>query len=86
MAKTTYDQAKKDYMYLASIDDADDFCGAFCNTELFLELLANPTKNKAKKLYMDLIEHYLYSGFELNKMNLIASDDPVIMGIRERYL
>ena len=86
MAKITYDQAKKDYLYLESIDGVNDFCGGFCNTELFLELLASPTKNNARIMYMDLIDYCLYKGFEINKENLITSDNPKIIDIRKRYL
>ena len=48
----TYDEAKRDYLYLDAICEVDDLVSV--DDECFL-LMANPTKTKAKGMYVSCI-------------------------------
>lgn len=62
----SYKQAKEDYEYLCSILEKGphDFCGSFCNTESFFDLLNDPSKRKAEEIYSDLINYFFDAGEE----------------------
>lgn len=62
-----YEDARKDYERLVEIHDGEDvadFTGGFVFEEKGMELLRNPCKRVAKKIYCDLIHYASYSGFE----------------------
>lgn len=44
-----------------------DICGASCSTWMFMELLKEPTKTQAKKIYSKLITAYFDRGYESRK-------------------
>ncbi|BBM67956.1 hypothetical protein VA249_46020 (plasmid) [Vibrio alfacsensis] len=64
----TYEEVKADYerlCYLMAVDtsDLEDFCGDVCSTALFWQLLENPSKTTAKKMYIDFIREAFVRGF-----------------------
>ena len=63
-----YQQAREDYEFLREHHDGDvnDLTGGFGIDVHCFELLKNPTKTQAAKLYENLVEHSFYAGFEID--------------------
>ena len=61
-----YKQARKDYEFLIDHHQADinDITGGFTLDDHCLQLMKNPTKAQAAKLYEDLIMYSFDLGFE----------------------
>lgn len=64
----TYNEVRSDYERLCrlmgrSTIELEDFCGDICNTYMFWELLENPSKSNAKKMYIDFIKLAFERGF-----------------------
>lgn len=79
----SYKQAQLDYEYLfEKYNDPLDFCGSFCNTSSFFDLLKNPTKKNAKFIYTQLIIFFSVNGAENGK---IDSEDKRTKQIFEKY-
>jgi len=75
----SYIQAKSDYNYLRVKYGGHgpyDFCGQFCNTDLFESLLEEPTKKKAEEIFSKMIIYFFQVGAECEgqRNNLDLSD------------
>lgn len=65
VTKAMHRQAVDDLNYIVGkYGDVDDFCGSFCNTENYDELLRNPTIELAYNHIVDLLSHHNYAGSE----------------------
>lgn len=63
--KQLHKQTYADYKYLYdNFGEPNDFCGAFCNTEQYVELLEMPTYSKATEHLINLIEFYFQYGLD----------------------
>lgn len=84
-----YQQARKDYEFLKGHHDGDvnDLTGGFGIDDHCFELLENPTKTRAAKLYEDLVEHSFYAGFESdgNGSRDVDLENEQVREIYERY-
>jgi hypothetical protein len=61
-----YEQVREDFERLVEIHDGEypyDWTGGFVFEEHAMELMQNPTKAKAAKIYRDAIVYSSYSGF-----------------------
>lgn len=65
VTKAMHIQAVSDLDYIVGkYGDVDDFCGAFCNTERYDELLRNPTIELAYNHIVGVLKHHSYAGSE----------------------
>ncbi|MBP6517883.1 hypothetical protein [Shewanella sp.] len=69
VTKAMHSQAVSDLDYIVKkYGDVDDFCGAFCNSEKYDELLRNPTIEMAYNHIVSLLRHHNYVGNEQGEM------------------
>lgn len=85
--KITYEQARKDYEFLKDYFGYDcfDAGGAFVIEESAWELLRNPSKSTARKIYIDLVRHGFHVGFGQEFRTAIVQDHLHVDAIREIY-
>lgn len=84
-----YKEAREDYEFLVKHHGADvnDLTGGFVLEDHCFELLKNPTKTRAARLYEDMIIHSYTVGFEGLGLRCIPADlyDERVVEIYERY-
>ena len=82
----SYDQVKADYERLKELsggDEPNDFTGGFNIDEKAMELLNNPSKRTAAKIFEDMICHVLFQGWQNG--NHPDHDDPEVLAIANKY-
>ena len=76
-----YKDILKDVKYLVNIyGEIDDFCGGFCNCEIFYKLLENPDTKTATEIQIKRIECIIGKLTEEQKEN-----DKKIQSIIKKY-
>jgi len=86
MSNITYEQAKQDHKFLWSIDSAWDMTGGYVDSQDLEALLESPTKNTAKRCYIDQIHYWFQVGTEDGQSaKELAEEFPEIKSIAKRY-
>lgn len=84
----SYEQARADHEYLwQTYAFADDMTGGYVDQKDLWALLKSPTKQTARKLYVQQIQYWLQVGPDphLTKYNNSWTTDPKVSAIAKRY-
>ncbi|WCK57079.1 hypothetical protein PP175_28230 (plasmid) [Aneurinibacillus sp. Ricciae_BoGa-3] len=83
-----YHQIRKDVSYIEkTYGQVYDFCGAWCNNQMFQKLLDSPNLKTAVNLYKDMIYYYFSIGYEgAGTPRKLPENDKKLRKIKERWL
>jgi|GEM_PF-2179165 len=84
-----YKQLVKDINYITTTyDEVYDYCGAWCNTDKFKELLNKPTYETAFNIQLSLLNRLFQQGYEqgyARHAKLPVQEDNRLKRIAERW-